>query len=681
MHALKNLFLLIAIESVSLLATSGAPSSPRAQQFSQMELISENKPRPLRKLFIFLDDVEKSSAEAIGIEFFEALNNKVAPILTSANVLHNYLKFCAEIDEQLKDPKKIQENPCLAIQQLVHNQLHLLRNTPESDRPKVLSELNAVIEKKGFALQLQKFLSGPFLDIYSEKLYPSLIADIRFQPSEWLIYRVDNTNSFYLLIPNSYISEIGPPQTFAYGLFLDEMKRVSADSMTHLIDFVDKNWAHAPREDYFIDLLPKLFMGRSAYAKEKRSDQIPEWTIYMIGHGTETKDVASIPVDQFHQILDFFEDKLLIKLFAYISCYSAGLNQEIIYTNDKSAGEQRTYSYPILTYAISDEAVARWCITYNYFYHGRSSFTNPLLTRDDIDWKEGELQLTQKNAFDQFFNDASAVPLNFKQLAVALGIDIESRTVKELQAAQVRLPGLPWFSLINAQNSIISIGKIMAATRPVDKPLNVMSFFQQQRSAKSKTGPIALLLYTNNIPFKIDMSTLPVQLPQIISMLPGVAIHHFSKIDASQNGLVDVLKHFRISEPVTKIFLIDVLYVAPSNPGHGKFMTVYNIILDGEYIFYTVQHKSYSLPADFSGPAVEIVKGSPEYQKYDGLFEFYYEMASEAEGEVHSLKQVSGQLRKIYEEREQKEKANIISVKSETVQESKKTKLISDIAK
>ncbi len=650
---------------ISLFATSVTPPSiTRAVPYTHATDADFNRQLLLRPLIIFLDESEKNGSGAVADEFFQALSNKL-PIVASSYIVHNYLQRNARVQELLKSSEQMQSNPFLAVQQLVRATIDH-RNIPIDARQAVVDKINKMLVDQGI-IERFKNIGPRTAELYGQLELPALMAREIFDPRAWQIYSVDDSHSLYLLIPELFLrrlelTKIGPepfPIAYKFGMPLSKMERLPSE---HLDEYVASHWKKAPSKNYFIEALSRLFIPKAEYAK-LFSGRNPCWIVYLMGHGHPQETVATIPVDQFHRILDFFDEKVLTKLLVYLSCYAAGVNEELIYKNVQDVGKQRIYSYPIMSAALNDYAVMSQMMV--FVFANKDVLDDPLLKPEDIAWDSGELIAGQTRFFSKFFNTALASEiLDFKALAQSLRLGIETGIGKQsLHGAQLRLPGLPWFSVINAQDSTVSIGNVLAATRT--QSMNVMAFFQQQRSAKSKNGPLGLLLYTQNIPFKLDMSTLP-ELPEIISMVPGPAVHRLSWIDAGPKELMDVLKKFRTDEIVQKVYLIDYLEVAPTGivvPKNVKLiMPAYNIIIDGKSIFYNSAERYYKMPADFSSPEKELEENSPEFNEYNRLFQLYRDIAAGTEEKIQSLKQVSQELAKIHKaqfEKEQKAGAEL----------------------
>ncbi len=115
--------------------------------------------------------------------------------------------------------------------------------------------------------------------------------------------------------------------------------------------------------------------------------------------------------------------------------------------------------------------------------------------------------------------------INYKEIIKYLNTSSESETTP-----QIKLPGLDWFSVINADKNIVQIGSILASKRG-NRPLDIVKFFRNE--------PRILLLYAPNIPFELIINSKNLQ--SIVSMLPGNALHMIEKVTSKSSPRVVLL--------------------------------------------------------------------------------------------------------------------------------------------
>jgi hypothetical protein len=122
---------------------------------------------------------------------------------------------------------------------------------------------------------------------------------------------------------------------------------------------------------------------------------------------------------------------------------------------------------------------------------------------------------------------------------------------------QIKVPGTEWFSVMNVDKEIISIGSTLVKARDPEKSLNIISFF--------KKTPEVILLYTDDIPFELIIGS--DKLMAIVSMVssgamrdrPGIVIHRMKKISAPKETIFDILHSFRLvgGSADSKMFFIE----------------------------------------------------------------------------------------------------------------------------
>ncbi len=127
--------------------------------------------------------------------------------------------------------------------------------------------------------------------------------------------------------------------------------------------------------------------------------------------------------------------------------------------------------------------------------------------------------------------------------------------------AQIKLPGLPWFSSLD--DRVISIGSVLASTRK--NPLDLLSYFKAQTHYHNSENLLAVLLYTSQIPFPLIIQGTS---PLFISMIPGNAIHHFKKVTLSPEALRNFSSLFYslfynncIANNVEKVLMFDEISI------------------------------------------------------------------------------------------------------------------------
>lgn len=286
------------------------------------------------------------------------------------------------------------------------------------------------------------------------------------------------------------------------GLQIDHMKTVSS------LQEYAKKWV--PDLDYFgfIEDLNEIFVPRTAYAPEKTAQNIgltntwvPTWSFFVNGHGELGKSIVGIPLKQFRPFLDFLANKINTKLLVYFSCYAAGTNAALIYGDltapteyeetSKTASalyKNKTYPFVIATGALTDAPTSGIAVLFNF-----KDFVRQVTAPDNGDYTKMLMPVLR-----------SAQGM-VEQEPFALETRGDIRNVPQL-----KLPGLPWFNVVDTTKRVVSIGKTLAQARTQD--LDIISYFKVNK-------PLGILLYTSYIPFTLNINL--DAMPPLILMEPG----------------------------------------------------------------------------------------------------------------------------------------------------------------
>lgn len=436
-----------------------------------------------RGLLIFLYDGEKKY-DVISSDFVTALSQNVGPIIASTSLLVNVF---SEYQEHYIEEEAVAFTA---------------------------ARLNAVKDRTSIALRAA-----------------------RFDPKKWAIKEIND--SLYLLIPHNYLKELKintvivnnylPEKIsdieFQLGIKINHMKTMSIQ------DIIGKSVKKYSKADYFLEALynnstkiSSIFCTRSDY--KNKTTPFPVWSMYMTGHGVMREAIAGLRLADFKELLSFFETHINMRLLIYDSCYAAGLNTEIIY-NDAISAIQRTYSFPIITKAITDATVV-------------SMFSLPVLD------KNNRLILESQVNFEMFMKEITKLDSINYQKAVEYIFPVLQSEWSNIP--QIKLPGVEWFSVMASQKNIVSIGSILSKTRE-SQALDVVKFF--------KTDPQAILLYAADIPFELIINSK--NLEAILSMIPGDVTHTIKRISSSIIDAPNIIKKFMVIAKLDpqKIFFIE----------------------------------------------------------------------------------------------------------------------------
>lgn len=539
-------------------------------------------------VFIFLGPQAEDPffMDVVGYNALYALHQKAGPILISSTILKNIIKHpsaqqYAQLWAKIRHFNELDAYQAVAnMRTAIDNYLNALpSNIPHDQKEKILTQVNA------WKNEVQnKF--GPIK--FSAEFLMSLFKDtLTINFNEWIIKKVNE--HLLLLIPIEYIDKISKKNSrerffnsqnytareLNLGMKIDHLETIN-DIFTFVQTY--KQPSESDPGAFFLEYLPSIFLSTAEYKAQSRTkfalEQAPTWSIFLLGHGQTDQSIANISLPEFRKLLTFFEHSIITKLFIYNSCYSAGFNAQQVYKNVESSF-LKTYPFTIVTGALTD-APTRAARPTVFFK----------ITLDHIDFVHKKLRTIQLFRFDEFLKEITENNIiRFDEIFYLLFPETFLLTDPSsvFSFPQIKLPGIPWFSIIDADKQFISIGTILASTRTA--PLNIMSFFTRQKE------PIAILLYANLFNFELIIPTkqVPILIPMTTNnpIVSNKSIYKFKKIKISVSidnffkTLVS-LKDFGL--PV--LFVIDQLETIANEGNSVLFKAVYLYFNEGKLEFY-----------------------------------------------------------------------------------------------
>jgi hypothetical protein len=382
-----------------------------------------------------------------------------------------------------------------------------------------------------------------------------IVSRIGFLPERWMIKKISNLLS--LLLPYAYleslnidknkVEESGHPLSITSDVELQLGFRVNHMETIHYDVFYffqapTRKYAH-----YLIDVLDIIFCKKTDY-KDRKID-LPQWIIFINGHGSINDCVAYLSLDDFKKFLHFLENNIITQLLVVSSCCAGGVNMNAIYGEIK-LGTQQLYTFPIIIQGLNDVS------------------TDKVLPRIDIQaWDdEQKIQLATDIDYRNFFKEAKKLEGNYAKI-------IKPITVGKTESIpQIKLPGVEWFSVMEVKKSIVSLGSILVKTRDPQIPLDIVSFF--------KKDPKAILLYTDDIPFELVINSH--NLKAIVSMLSGQKVFHtIKRISSMTQSFLEILKWFA-SSAVHKIGFDKWFFIDEISDNAGTLIKDIRIVVYGK---------------------------------------------------------------------------------------------------
>lgn len=277
---------------------------------------------------------------------------------------------------------------------------------------------------------------------------------------------------------------------------------------------------------------------------------------------TTQPTLASLSIPEFKTFLKQLQ-KINTTVFAYMTCFAAGSTQYKLYQHDQEQHVIDQYPFVIGSAGVAAATTISPAV---------SDFDNypPEETIADIrQYKNPNVRaIADYNLFFSLCEKDESV-----DWPTAFNAIFAYTKFPKYNLPLVKFPGTHWFSVPALDDVIISLSKVMAATR---EPHNQLVLENQK----------AILVYAPEIPFAIRYAPRKVankikDVPTFVSMLPGYAHHALTTLYAPEYEASRVLKSFFEFPDAQdeKIFSIEKIEVSndifPNNP--NKIITLYDV--------------------------------------------------------------------------------------------------------
>lgn len=533
----------------------------------------EKKPLS-NELLIFLDDSESSLGAITGV-FLTAFDQKAGIVLVSASVIANVLAAEVPGEKNLKKMKSIFD--CINIKPF---------------------SIRTVEEEKS-----------------QKEILVSVLSFRAHLATDWVIKEVSPL--LYLLVPHSYIEKnglkINDVQKFLpdKSSTLTEIEERCGLKVNHLktvtLDEIKKPDLKPVFADYFMTHLSDLFVSgkeskkeyllKDSQLSEKSKFLAPSWSIYILGHGFIRDRICSLSIEQFKSFLAFLET-IKTNILVYNSCYSSGVNASLLY-GDAESGIDKTYPFVIVAQTLTDAYGYGTCFSLNL--------------------KGESIEVVSGFNFKKFFDLIISAKSNCLDALKFITYNYVSTT------PQIKYAGLPWFSILD-YGKVASIGSILAKTHST--ALNIATFFAKK--GQKKAAPIGILLYAENIPFKIIIDTFDgnFYIPKIVSMVPDKIRIYLKEIESSKCMTDQIIDAFFIEGLLgDKVFIIDTLSAQFSyamrtalsiDKGSGK---LYKVVIEAttKKTYFTYNGSVYYIEGALKARASIKIANSVEKERYEML--------------------------------------------------------------
>lgn len=291
---------------------------PKTKPIEPTKISSIKEFPPTHNLILLLDPKKVETINRYGnamvnnalMGFYE----QAAPIIMSSNILEIINIIKQKVGEQ--NFKQLRNSPYNMVQQ--------------------------------FAQQLvQKY------DIHESLLTLILMSLINFDDKS-LHYYFHKSDHLVLVIPENYMktsfshtsSFNSEDEVKACGFNPNLLTKVTNATPENLLQQLKAQQSKPVNKDRFIENLTALFIPQKKYGKLIAPEQDTEWDPYISGHGgptylivgntyqvvPEKGNVVGVSLQEFSQLMHFFDENLNVAYLHYTTCFSGGYSQ--VFVND-----------------------------------------------------------------------------------------------------------------------------------------------------------------------------------------------------------------------------------------------------------------------------------------------------------------------------------------------------------
>jgi hypothetical protein len=357
-----------------------------------------------------------------------------------------------------------------------------------------------------------------------------------FDPADWQIYT--NLHGFFLLLPNRYCSAVAADyDERAHGFRISSLTRVEHPEQAGSLYFASRLHPKPISEqlaDFFI-------MDTDSY----------NWDIILSGHGGSTyyetmnddgtlswhavPIIADLPLDQFHALLTFFNDRVNTHSLHYSSCFSGGHHSVLPFQQS-----YHSYNYALIYACLTD------CACYCAWQTNLPSSSKNYLSTADLVYNAGSrewhLPITAPYNWNRYFDQVTDTNFNAEDVTALMpGLEAISQNMIEDLCSICMPHGQRFYHFYPPTFSKMSDDMVTLA-QDTKKPIHL--------------GYAHTVLLESSC---IEPTIILTQPARFISIKPGHAIHWCKKINAQT--FLDITDAFwqLCGQWFDKTFLIDEL--------------------------------------------------------------------------------------------------------------------------
>ncbi|MGE0009823.1 MAG: PspA/IM30 family protein [Candidatus Babeliales bacterium] len=295
-----------------------------------------------------------------------------------------------------------------------------------------------------------------------------------------------------------------------------------------------------------------------------------------IATGDTGASIAGLSVDNFKEVLNFFNSFVKTGLFFYNTCFGSGKNLEAPYQYENMP---LNYNYTLVSGASVDAPT-----TVKIPEIGVSPATPTAIAL--------ELRIQFNQDFTKYFTELEAFQAgkSTPSLADILNNIHKFKSPWTLDKMQniplVRFPNTEWFRVVDMPKTKVFGSKLGPLTATITEQSAITHL--ASNTPFTIQGQNALLLYTEHIP--VPVKIMKDRMPAVLSMIGGNADHYFEEISAPKIPLSEVVQKFmpiQKQEFTKRFFIKRLTCLVDKNPkyeGLIKNLKGFEITLDNVVI-------------------------------------------------------------------------------------------------
>lgn len=467
------------------------------------------------------ENIGRTATFYLNSKLQSAIAEKSIPILMHSSLWNSFLERRAYF-EQYSQQKDTKEHKLLTLYETIRNKIIFWSSYYNKANNDIMQNKMLVVQRTN-----EEFYNDA--DEVTDLDYQLLLNCLTpFNPDDWVVYK---KSGFFLFIPKNYLANY--PKS---GFNIENLEHIGSHQDIAL------NYFESQKASSLAKVIPDFFSSFNANDQDK-------WNIVLSGHGgsfyTEINDdkkvswngeplIADLTLQEFKDVLGFFETQLNTHMLHYSSCYAGGNHIELAF--------EKPYNFAIICECLTD------CAIYCKWTNTLPSKQKKILTVDDLHYdsklKSWDLNMKSPYRWNKFFSSISK-------------IDFSLETIEYLPKAltYITYPIIANISLLRRPGINQFYPVTSADTLKIDDQFVLFETKNETNNDFMINGINTLLLQKDFLDCSLTLNN--TEFLRIISIKPGKAQHYIKKLILENP--VDLPSVFWQAEfqIYDKVFLID----------------------------------------------------------------------------------------------------------------------------